>query len=613
MTDDAHDDQSADDGPVSAEFEDEVRRMLQRRASDIPATDELATLTPTTGRAPWPRRAGVLAAVAAVVVAAIGVGVASWRADDEQQLAVGGPTADGPGGEAAVLVPPEGDAFLLDSIDVAPADESPPEEFTAIEYGPADGGLSEGLAVLIDGTGQESLPGGTPVTPDQNALLADLGAVMDGPSSVSWNDLVPGEDGTRPVVTVLWHGPNLTTGQGLGVAAAIALDPERELDGESLPAGWATRSTSVFAGAGGPSTTSVLVGPWPATLSSLPGELPFTIWLVDWGDESESVSGRQVDVRGVPGLLVERTFGGDGAPQRLDSLIWHEGGMTHQLGWVTSTEDNVDLVGLADRLVTVSLDEARRRTGQNDESAATMPESIPETVTTIGGSTGTIDEESSEDTARPLSLATTSMPGSLTAPGPGAIEGGPPTTGPNGETTTSGPVTTIPTGVQSTEGADGSLVTFTLPEPLPRPAGEFLTNAIVPVAGGTIGGRSYEVGVSWSSTFGLCMGFDFDGAITEGGYPVECEPEPWIGGGGSRIAPGDGVLVFAFADAAVASASLELGGVVTQAEVYRVSEFPEFAFLVVAFPAATAEDLDGVALPGAIALADQAGQPVGWG
>ncbi len=587
MTDDVKTDESA----VPAEFEDEVRRMLRRRASDIPATDDVATLTPMTGRAPWHRRAGVLAAAAAVVVAAIGIGAATWRADDDQQLTVGGPTVAG----STVLVPPEGDAFLLESIDIAPAEEPSSDGFTAIEYGPGDGGLTEGLAVIVGAANEESAPVGMLVTPDQNQLLAEFGAVMEGPAIVSWNDVVPNEDGTNSTVTVLWYGPGVTEDQGLAIAAAVAVDPRGELDGEPLPPGWVTRSTVALAGSGAPMMAATMTGPWSATLTSFPGQYPFTIWLADWGDEGASVSGRQRDVRGGSGMLIGRTLVDDeGDALQLDALVWHENGMTHRLGLAMPTEDEVDLVGLADRLVAVDLDEALRRTGQgNDSAETTMPDTVPPTATTVVGST-------------------TSMPPfSMTAPGPGDIERPTATTG-SGQTTDPAVATTEPP-VRSTEGADGSIVTLTVPEPLVRPAGEFLASAIVPVVSGAIGGQTYEVGVVWSPTFGFCMGFDFDGAITEGGFPVECEPEPWIGGGGSRIAPNDGVLVFAFADAAVAAATLELGGVVNDAEVYRVPEYPDFSLLVFAFAGAPAQSLEGVELPGAIALFDQAGQPVGWG
>jgi len=609
MTEDVH----ADDRPVPAEFEDEVRRMLERRASDVPASDGLAVLTPTAGRAPWHRRVGVLAAVAAVVVAVVAIGVAAWQTDDDQQLAVGGPPADGP----TVLVPADGDTFVLEAIDVAPPEELAPEGFTAIEYGPADGGLTEGLAVIVGAGSEDPAPTGTPVTPDQNALLAELGAVMEGPAVVSWNDFVPNEDGTLSPVTVLWYGEGITTDQGLSIAAAVATDPRGELDGDPLPPGWATRSKSVLTESGVPTTAATMTGPWSAMLTSFPGRYPFTVWLVDWGEQGASVTGRQVDVRGGSGMLIGRTFTDDeGGSLRLDALVWQEDGMTHRLGLAMPTEGEieVDLIGLADRLVAVDLDEALRRTGQDDELAATtMPASAPETATTIGGSTGTIDDDTNVETTGPPSVATTSMPVSMTAPGPGAIEGGPPTTGPNGETTTSGPVTTTPSGVQSTEGADGSIVTFTVPEPLLRPEGGFVANAIVPVVSSAIGEQAYELGVVWSPTFGFCMGFDFDGAITEGGFPVECEPEPAIGGGGSRVAPGDGVLIFAFANAAATSATFQLGGVVADAEVYWVPEFPEFSLLVFAFAGAPAESLEGADLPGAIALFDEDGQPIGWG
>lgn len=586
MTDDVH----VDDGPVSVEFEDEVRRMLKRRASDIPATDQVATLTPIAGRAPWQHRLRVLVAVAAVV-GAVGIGAVVWRTAGDQQLAVGGPAAIG----STVLVPPDGDAFVLESVDVVPAEEPSGDGFTAIEYGPGDGGLIEGVAVIVGGASEEAVSTGTPVTPDQNQLLAELDAVMEGPAIVSWNDFVSNEDGTNSRVTVLWYGPGITGDQGLAIAAAVAVDPRGELDGELLPPGWATRSRSVLSGSGTPTTAATMTGPWSATLTSFPGQYPFTIWLADWGDEGDSVSGRPLDVRGGSGMLIGRTFvDDDGDALHLDALVWHEDGMTHRLGVAMPTEGEVDLAGLADRLVAVDLDEARRRTGQEGDSTdTTMPDTVPPTVTTVVGST------------------TSTPPYSMTAPGPGDIERPTPTAG-SGQTTDPA-VTTTEAPVRSTEGAEGSIVTFTVPEPLVRPAGEFLAGAIVPVVSGAIGGQSYEVGVVWSPNFGFCMGFDFDGAITEGGFPVECEPDPWIGGGGSRVAPNGGVLVFAFADAAVAAATLELGGVVTDAEVYRVPEYPEFSLLVFAFAGASAQSLEGVELPGAIALFDQAGQPVGWG
>lgn len=598
-----------DDAVVSADFEDEVRRMLRRRAADVPdersdaaaggggdprpigptadigpvgpTGDHVIPLDPTVDPAPFRRRIGVLGTVAAVVVAAVGIGLAGWIDGPDQQVAVGGATVAGP----TVLVPPEGDAFTLDWIDVAPQEES---TLASSEYGPVDGGVTDGVTVLVEAASDGGPSGGTPVTSEQSEILAELGAVFEAPTVVSWRDPVTG-DGAPSSVVVLWYGSSLSSEQGLAIAAAVALDPLDELDGEPLPAGWALRSTSAMVGSDAPLIGVAMSGPWSATITSIAGEFSLGLWLIDWGDDDSAQDAREVEVRGGPGLLVERTNrDDDGTALLQSSLMWHEGGATHRLGPAAPTDADVDLVALADRLIAVDLDEARRRTGQDvDEPDQTT---VPTTVTTTG-----------------------QPPLSMTAPGPGAIEDVTATTGPVGQTTAPDTTTTEPP-PSTTEGAGGSTVVISTTEPLARPAGEFLANAIVPVMAGTIGSQSYEVGVVWSPTFGFCMGVDLDGAITDGGFPVACEIEPLIGGAGSRLVPGAGVLVFAFADAATTAATVDIAGVTGQADVHRVEEFPDFSLLVFTLEAdIPASDLLAADLPGAIALFDQAGQPVGWG
>ena len=381
---------------------------------------------------------------------------------------------------------------------------------------------------------------------------------------------------------VVWYGPSLSETDGLAMAEEVAIGPasgtiltDATVLEDSLPEGWRPLHRIDGDQPIGEGFRVVLEGELDGMLTVSSYEMPLGFSLA--GTESEA---EPVEVRGTVGLVM-------GLSGLADRLVWNEGGRSHQLLAANPDLGPDGLVAVADRLVAVDVATALERYG------AVAPEAAPPPTATTG--------------PMPTAMAETTVPGpgevdpprSLTAPGPGDVadQG-------SASATTAGPVTTEP-----------SVSSGTIPPELTRPLGGFTDNSIVPVAASTLGGVAYEIGVSWSPRFGLCLGVDLDGSLTEGGYPVACEIAAWIGGGGRREVPGVGTVVFAFAPDVngLSRAELEIDGVVHRATLHRVDQFPDFAFVVFALEGVGVEEVDGLFLPGAIVLVDEAGQRLGWG
>ena len=646
---------SQPDDPIDEPFVDDVRRMLRRRAADVPEAELDRGLTarsgltnraaaPPSGPAspsrldpaapgqvldlppgefgptpaeesaiPWARRAGLLAAAAAVVALA-GLGLARWLDDDAQPVAVGADGGVGP----SVLVPPDGDPSTVDSYDVMPLDDAFGPNDWLEDYGPPDDATT-GLMVVsegFEGAGSHSGLLGTDgrlVTTEESPALAGLGAQTDGASTVSWT--VPSLDGGDGghALSVVWYGGELDFVDGVSLAEGRATDLGQQFDQVApLPEGW-TRRSRIDASQASTGGYRVEFGGQPrAMLMVSPFALPLGLYQIDRAGGGESVEVTAVTVRGEAGLVFGPLVPGDDPDGGLAQVIWNEGGATHILLAFPAADESVevadpaDLLALAERLVPIDVEEAERRFGSRLGEEAMATTTLPATsvpVTTVPGPAEADGEVS------------------LTAPGPGAIEPEVSLTapGPGDVTTDDATATTIPETV-TTEPSDSFRST---PPPTPtslrpdlsRPAGDFTPNSIVPVDGSSLGGVDYEIGVSWSPGFGLCLGVDLDGDLTGGGYPVACEPEASIGGGGRREVPGVGTVVFAFApdDPALARAELTVGGTVHAATLHRVDEFPSFAFVVLALEGVPVTEVDQLLLPGAIALYDGSGQPLGWG
>lgn len=615
-----------DERPIEPAFLDEVRQMLQRRAADVPETPPIgrpqppdrrdeASVRPASGRGddaevltlpgrdvglaptdpatPWTRRAGLLTAVAAVVLGVAGFGLVTWWNDDPQQVAVGSAAAPA----QTVLLPPEGDEVEVASFEIwTDADLGDADWLET--YGPADGDPEiDGIVVLsqlmLDGNGNGGLMEGPDrVAAEQSEVLSELGATTDG-RFVSWAAPNAGPDGGTQTVAVISFGQLVSPPQLFAVAEALALAAGDPLDEAVLPEGWIR--TARVEGAGLATSVNIgLTGGLTASLTIAPIPLPTGVF-GGFSSDLENSSER-VELRGTTGLLVTTSFDGvaGGGPD-IVQLIWNEGGANHQLMSTASGTDPGALLALARRLVPVDVEVARQRHGAVDEAAA-----VATTVVESSDPPSTPTHPQTHTTAPPVPLE---PPVSMTAPGPGDV-GRPP------DSTTA----TTTGGIETTTPGTATTVVTTIPV-VTRPNGDFTDNSIVPVSAASLGGVPYEVGISWSPTFGLCLGVDLDGALTEGGYPVACEVSPWIGGGGRRELPGVGTVVFAFAatDLALARAELVVDGQVNQAEILRVDEFPDFDLLLFALDGVPAEVVDELQLPGAIVLLDGAGQPLGWG
>ncbi|MEM9564483.1 MAG: hypothetical protein AAGA93_17805 [Actinomycetota bacterium] len=644
------------DPALSDEFQDEVRRMLHRRAADVstvradgssirpgggaaaadgsllggPRSDhrpmgqvvdlperELGLRTTGSVRrglpenrreVPLTRRFGLVAAAAAVVVIAA-VGLMSWR-NQAQSVTVGSAAPAG----GLLLLPTEDDEVELTGLRVTPAVELNSRGDVLLGYGPTETMIADGLIVLIETVEDPSFASfgdedEVVVTADRDPLLAERGAVI-GPQGVMWVE--PGDE-TMPdrSVTMLTYGEALGDDELLTVAGRVATDVDRVLDADDLLDEWALRvrldDTTVVSD----TVDARLTGAFDGWMTS--GGVALPLGLFGAIDDRDLATIEEIEVRGVPALLSTTTYLDDGAPEQpadqpsVTRLVWNEGGTNHQINGMTTADQ---VIALAERLVPVDPQTARERGGEGgptgDEVAATT--SMPSTVTTAVPSTTGPDPG---DVDPPISM---------TAPGPGDVDldDRPTTTGSPPGSTTTGPATTgtgSTTTGPATTGPPSTPPATTIP--VVRPNGSFTDNSIVPVPIGdpVLGGTRYEVGVSWSPTFGLCLGIDLNGDLTGGGYPVECEIDPLVGAGGRREVPGVGTIVFAFAadDPALASAELEVGGQRYTATIERLDAFPDFAFLVFPLEGVSVEEVDRRSLPGEIILLDGNGESFGWG
>ncbi len=654
MTDDLFADEPGYDA-VHDPFHDEVRRMLRRRAADVadhgvapafagaaggpwsgagpdhrmssqPAgaggaevlalpESELGLRTtgsvdrglPGAGRdVPWTRRLGLVAAAAAVLVTAA-VGLLSWR-DDARPVTVGA------AGETTglLLLPPEGDEVELVSMVVSDAEQLTSAGDVLLGYGPTEAMIDDGLVVLVEPV--EGLDPSSPmpgleevaVTAEQDPVLAERGAFA-GPDMVSWRQPADDRNPERSIA-VFAYGSQLSDDEVLTVAGRIAVDVDRILDGDDLPDGWALQ-IRVDDSAVTDTVEAELGGAFEGWFTTGGVPVPLGLFGSGVGDGDGSMESESISVRGTTGALATIRYTEEEPSEEFSvvRLAWLEGNALHQ---ITAMAPVAEVLALAERLEPVDAETARRRrdeVGPLDEQVATT--SVPVTATTAVTSVPT--------TASAPGSSTTGPPFSMTAPGPGAVAlggDGSSTTG----TATTGPPTTIPN--TSGTGPVTSGPPTTPPEPtvvVTRPTGSFTDNSIVPVPvdDATIGDTPYEVGVSWSPRFGLCLGIDLDGDLIGGGYPVECEISPWIGGGGRREVPGVGTIVFAFApdEPRLASAELVVGDEEVDVTIHRIDAFPEFAFLIAPVEGVSADEIDRLSLPGAFVLLDEAGRPLGWG
>lgn len=636
----------------SAAFHDDVRRMLHRRAADVPAvradgepalggdgrftpaagpvlggasadpdrlgevvdlperdlglrtTGSVSRGLPAAGGVHWTRRFGMVAAAAAVVVVAA-VGLLSWRNQD-RPVTVGSATPE----TGLLLLPPEGDEVELANLFVTPASDLVSPGDVIVGYAPDEAMITDGLIVLTEVVEDPSFstfagPDDVPVTAEQDPLLAELGAVI-GPQAVSWND--PGDETTPARTVALFaYGDMLGDDDRLGLAGAVAPDPDRVLDDADLPAGWTFQVRLDDATVVSDAVYAELAGTIEGSLTS--GSVALPLGLFGSLDEGDQTQVDEIALRGTTALLAV-----EGVEQEVSivRLVWNEGGTNHQIRALGSVDR---VVALAERLVPVDGATIQRRIdsidpGRNEMAATTT---FPATTATTGPPLTTVPVPGDLD-----------PPFSMTAPGPGDVApdgDGTPTNG-TGSTvigsTTTGPPTT---GTGST--TTGPATTGPPPSPpettvlVSRPNGSFTDNSIVPlpVAPPTLGVVPYEVGVSWSPRFGLCLGIDLDGDLTGGGYPVECSTEPWVGAGGSREIPGEGTIAFAFtfADPALASAELEVGGQRYEATIERLDAFTDIVFLLIPLPGVEKQEVDELFLPGEIVLRDGNGDSIGWG
>ncbi|MEL6984540.1 MAG: hypothetical protein AAFO29_19085, partial [Actinomycetota bacterium] len=512
-----------------------------------------------------------------------------------------GPVGEADGGDGLYLLPPEGDPVGLASLSVTDAESLSDPGSVLVGYGPTEAMGVEGLVLIAEPIDDAEFPVPFPdddhvlVSADQDPLLAERGAVL-GDRTLSWIEPADAEN-QRRVVNVWWYGSELTTEDVLAIAARLGADPDLVLGAQDLPDAWQLQVRLDDDAVLGDAIDATLAGALDGFLSSGGAPLPLGLFSLIGVDESSTVE--EVSIRGTAGVLVVI----DDQGGTVSRAIWREGGSTHQvIGFGPADE----VLALVERLVPVDRDTIERRQAELANASAQATTSLPPiTPTTMTTATPTTDGVS------------TTAPGpgdvgpevSFTAPGPGAID-----TVPTGSTTTS-PPTTIPS---SGSGPATSGPGVTPPEttiPVPRPEGSFTDNSNVPVGTDSFGQTPYEIGVSWSPRFGLCLGIDLDGDLIGGGYPVECEINPWIGFGGRREVPGVGTIVFAAtADTpALAAADLAIGDQVTSASIERVDAFPGFAFLIIPLDGVAVEEVDQLSLPGAIVLYDGAGQPLGWG
>lgn len=648
MTDDRFAD--ATDGADDERFHDEIRQMLQRRAADVPDDGMVPRIAPISGaerdgvgagvghvdgvgpaevlalperdlglrtvetvtrglpdrgrQVPWTRRLPLVAAAAAVLVVAA-VGLLSLR-DDAQPVLVG--PAEQAGGGGLMLLPPEGDEVEVLTLTVTDAESFLEPGAVMAGYGPDETMATDGLTVITELADRSSelgleVDGLTRVSAGQDRVLAERDAAL-GDGRLFWTEPADGEN-PELVVNLFWYGSELSSDDVLAIAGGLVRSPDLVVDDRDLPEGWELRTGL---DADSPVTDSLqadLGGAFEGFVIS--GGSPLPVGLVGAAMTGDPAASQRVTIRGVAGTLVSMPSGEtDPADIGTFLVVWQEGGSTHQVFGFARADD---VLALAERLVPVDRATAEQRRDSLGALSERAANSMTTTTTMIRAPETTVGPN---ETDQPADLE---PPVSMTAPGPGDVAGS------NGATATTGPTTatTIPPATDTPATVPTPPAPPTTPPeptvPVRRPDGSFTDNSIVPVDTVEFGGADYEMGVSWSPRFGLCVGIDLDGDLTGGGYPVECETEPWVGFGGRREVPGVGTIAFAAtADHPdLASARLIIRGEPVEATIERVDAFPDLVFLVFPLEGIPVEEIDRKNLPGDIALSDADGQPIGWG
>ncbi len=588
-------------------FHDEIREMLRRRSGDVPEhsrnghvtvgpvpslgpADAVEPIDGRFGRAPRRRgRAAFVLAAAAVVLIAGGLGLVAnnfGATDSEPVDAAGAEQATG-----TFLAPPQA---VVDEYDFA-------IDFTEDEgrwfyYGPPDGDGTQGLT-LHQGLGLFGEPLGS-VSPAESEWLAAADAFyFPGPKLQ-----MPAANGEQ--IWLSWYGPDIDQAQVLAAAElliddAVVLDESAVVD-LPVPDGWELLWRSDQASLVSSATFDLASGE-TMTLLRFPEGTP--LMAADYsnflGDESTRLV---AEVRGTQALTT--TIDG-----LFDNVVWQEGGFTWS-ALIGSGEGLVDdPIGLVEdlQLVDVSTLELPEQLESDRVTDAPTPPTTPPSpggTTATTGPPGELPEEAS--TTHFDNVVST-----VTAPGPGATSDPAVSTtiNPGTDPSTTGP------------GSTGTASTFDLPTTAAppttvpyRPEGPFVEDAVYVVAADELAGRSYNVGVYWSSIWGFCVGAIFDEPASVGGFPSVCESEPRIGGGFYAVDPERGVLLFVYTPSTIDAATLTADnpdnptGAEQQATLHQVPEFPEFTFAVFEL-----EGVTEVPYPLYWVSLWNEGQAVGWG
>jgi hypothetical protein len=146
------------------------------------------------------------------------------------------------------------------------------------------------------------------------------------------------------------------------------------------------------------------------------------------------------------------------------------------------------------------------------------------------------------------------------------------------------------------------------------PAGSWVEDEVLTVMESSFEGQQYRLTAYWSSTQGgFCTGVMlFADKLWDGAYPVNCQPEPGIGGGGLAV-DGDGQIVaYAYTPATIDRATVDIDGVTYEATLHQIPEFPEYTFAVFELPPQDDSFFDDFQMPHRAYLSND-GEPVGLG